>query len=62
MELELSNFLIESKKPIRKLIEILSKEYKYVSVLGTDCFGKKYSSLRTETSIENSDWNERGLF
>lgn len=61
MELELSNFLIESKKPIRKLIEILSKEYKYVSVLGTDCFGKKYSSLRTETSIENSDWNERGF-
>lgn len=61
MELKLSNFLIESKKSIKKLIEILSTEYKYVSVLGTDCFGKEYTSLRTGTSIKNSNWNERGF-
>lgn len=61
MGLELSNFLIESKKTIKKLIEILSIEYKYVSVLGTDCFGKEYTSLRTGTSVKNSNWNERGF-
>ncbi|AGK95223.1 TldD/PmbA family protein [Clostridium pasteurianum] len=61
MKVKISNFLLEKKSMLKKLIDILSIEFKYVSVLGTDSFGKQYLVQKTGISVEDSFWNERGF-
>ncbi|PJI08128.1 MULTISPECIES: TldD/PmbA family protein [Clostridium] len=61
MKVKMSEFLMEKRKIIKKLIQILSKDFKYVSVLGTDSHGKKYLVQRTGVDISDSFWNERGF-
>lgn len=61
MKVSMSKFLEASKPSIKKLIEILSVDFKYVSVLGTDSHGKQYRVQKTGVSIQDSFWNERGF-
>lgn len=61
MKVEMSEFLMKKRQTVRKLVHTLSKDFKYVSVLGTDSHGKKYSVRRTGVNINDSFWNERGF-
>lgn len=61
MKVKMSEFLLEKRATIKKLIAILSTDFKYVSVLGTDTYGKQYSVQKTGVSISDSFWNERGF-
>ncbi|AAK78210.1 MULTISPECIES: TldD/PmbA family protein [Clostridium] len=61
MKVKMSEFLIEKKQIIKRLIQILTKDFKYVSVLGTDSHGKRYIVQKTGVEISDSFWNERGF-
>lgn len=57
----MSHYLLETKPKIKKLVDILSKDFKYVSILGTDVSGKIYSIKKTGINFQDSFWNERGF-
>lgn len=61
MKVKISSYLVEVKPDIKKLVELLSKDFKYVSVLGTDVSGKTYSIGKTGVALQDSFWNERGF-
>lgn len=61
MKVNMSRYLLETKSEIKKLVDILSKDFKYVSILGTDVTGKDYLVRKTGISIQDSFWNERGF-
>ncbi len=56
-----SEFLSGSKPFLRKLIELLSTEYKYVSILGTDTKVKNFVVSNKSTEINDSMFAERGF-
>ena len=56
-----SGFLARSKPYIRKLIDLLSTDYQYVSVLGTDTSGKVYRVGKTGTEVSDVMLAERGF-
>jgi len=61
MEICHSRFLSESMEALKKYVEILSKDYEYVSLLATDVIGKRFAVTTSNTSIVDSDWGERGV-
>ena len=61
MKVKISNYLIKEKDTLKKLVDILSKEYKYVSILGVDTVGKSYGVQKTGVNINDSMWCERGF-
>lgn len=61
MKIRDSEFLLEVKPLLKKLIAKLSEEFEYVSVLGTDVFGKNYTVRTTGVSVSDSMWTERGF-
>lgn len=61
MQVTMSSFLIEKKPILKELISLLEKEYKYVSILGTDTKGKTYNVLKTGVNLNDSNWGERGF-
>lgn len=61
MKVHMSIYLTNQKKTLKKLIELLSEDFKYVSVLGTDTCGKSYQVRRTGVSINDIEWAERGF-
>lgn len=61
MQVPMSKYLTNQKGTLKKLIGILSRDFKYASVLGTDVKGKEYEVRKTGTSITDSLWNERGF-
>ncbi len=56
-----SKFLANSKPIICKLISILSKNYEYVSVLGTDINGKSFRVSKTDIEVNDCMLTERGF-
>ncbi len=56
-----SEFLRRSKPFLRKLIDLLNREYKYVSILGTDTRGKVYRVSNTGTEVTDIMLAERGF-
>ena len=62
MKLELSPYLVRVKSCLKQLLEVLLKEYSYVSILATDSKGKRYRVSRSGSSIQVSPMtNERGF-
>lgn len=61
MKVRLSSYLNNQRKTLKKLIELLSHKYKYVSILGCDTTGKSYSVNKNSVSINDSRWSERGF-
>jgi len=58
---ELSKFLQEQRPILKTLVKDLDKEFKYVSLLGTDTIGSTYSVSRSGSSVGDSKWSERGF-
>lgn len=61
MKVQFSTYLTDQKSTLKKLIEILSNRYKYVSILGCDTYGKNYSVSKGNVSVNDSMWTERGF-
>lgn len=61
MKSKLSAFLSAQKPILKNIIFDLSKEFQYVSILGTDNLGTVYSVSRSNTSVRDSMWSERGF-
>ncbi|NLM05371.1 MAG: TldD/PmbA family protein [Tissierellia bacterium] len=61
MKESLSKYLKKAKKPLRKIVEELSKEFSYVSILGSDTRGRAYQVSKTTTDIRDSGQVERGF-
>ncbi len=61
MKVSMSSFLINQKPILKKIVSILSENYKYVSILGTDTKGKIYNVQRTGIDLSDSFWCERGF-
>jgi len=56
-----SDFLTKSKPLVRKLIDMLSVNYKYVSILGTDTKGKSFNVSKMGTEVNDIMLAERGF-
>lgn len=61
MKVKMSPYLSKEKAALKKLIEILSKRYKYVSILGSDSIGKNYAVTKNMIAVNDSGWSERGF-
>lgn len=61
MNVTMSPYLQQVKPLTQKLVNRLKEKYAYVSLLGTDCIGKKYTMKKTGVSLDDSDWGERGF-
>ena len=61
MKVSMSSFLISQKPIMKKIVSLLSENYKYVSILGTDTKGKLYNVQRTGIDLSDSFWSERGF-
>lgn len=61
MEVSISQYLRDIKPLLKKLVHGLSKDFKYVSILGTDTKGKTYDVKKSGVEINDSFWNERGF-
>ncbi len=61
MKVKFSEFLTTIKPDLMVLVEKLSKIYPYVSVLGSDTSGKRYTVTTKDTMVSDSSWNERGF-
>ncbi len=61
MKAKMTQFLIESKPLLKNLIEELSREFKYVSILGCDSKGVAFSVRKNAVSVSDSFSTERGF-
>jgi TldD protein len=61
MRVPASDYLNSKKQTLNSLVHILSEKFAYVSVLGTDVYGKKYTASKSGSSISSSNWTERGF-
>lgn len=61
MKVKFSSYLANQKQTLKDLIEILSKKYQYVSILGCDTTGKNYVVSKNTISVNDSFWSERGF-
>lgn len=61
MQAVISDFLLNSKPLVQKLIDKLSESYSYVSVLGSDTTGKGYRVSKTAIEVKDISFAERGF-
>ena len=61
MKVSGSPYLKERKGLLKQIIEKLSSEFSYVSILATDVSGKRYQVQKNGTSLLDSGWGERGI-
>ena len=61
MQVEFSSFLTEKKPLLKKMIDVLSLDYPYVSILGTDVIGSSYAVRSQSISINDTPWGQRGF-
>ncbi|MDO4711638.1 MAG: TldD/PmbA family protein [Peptostreptococcaceae bacterium] len=61
MKLKTSEFLLSKKAELQRIVEILGKEFDYVSILGTDVTGKNYSVRTSGIGVRPSPDSERGF-
>lgn len=61
MNFKESRYLKKIKPILKELLKELLNEYKYASILATDCKGKGYMVSKTDTSVANNPFSERGF-
>lgn len=61
MKVNKSDFLIQIKPQLQQLIQLLEKEFEYVSVLATDVSGTAYRVGQKETVVTDYGFGERGF-
>jgi len=60
-KLKTSNFLLDNKEKLKQIVSELGKEFDYVSILGTDVKGQKYTVSTASTNVSPSSDEERGF-
>ncbi|BBE31527.1 Zn-dependent protease [Tepiditoga spiralis] len=61
MKVKKSDFLDSKIDLLKKIIDNLSNDFEYVSILGTDSIGKSYKVSSKEIGVSDGMWNERGF-
>lgn len=61
MKLKTSDFLLNNKDKLKEIIDNLSKDFKYVSILGTDVYGGSYSVSTSGIKLGPSNDTEKGF-
>lgn len=61
MQVKMSNYLLEIKPQMKRLISLLEKEFDYVSVLATDVCGTSYRVGQRQTTVRDYGFGERGF-
>ena len=61
MQVKMSEYLTAVKPDMQKLVELLKKDFAYVSVLCTDVTGTTYLVGQRQTSVGDYHFNERGF-
>ena len=61
MQVKMSEYLTAVKPDMQKLVELLKKDFAYVSVLCTDVTGTTYLVGQRQTSVGDYGFNERGF-
>ena len=61
MNVELSEFLKDSRSQLHELVDRLYKYFDYVSLLGTDCKGTVFLVNAKGVEVRDSMWTERGF-
>jgi TldD protein len=60
MKVPLSPYLSEMKGSLRQLVQILCRDFSYVSLLSTDSIGMRYAVRKRAIDVRQSNWCERG--
>jgi TldD protein len=60
MKVALSTYLAKIRKPLQRLVQILSGDFPYVSILSTDSVGMRYAVRKRAIEVGQSNWCERG--
>ncbi len=60
MQVAYSSFLSATKPLLIKMLDVLSQDYPYVSILGTDVAGNTYAVRSQSVQINDAHWVERG--
>jgi len=61
LKAKLSKYLINQKQLLKAIVFDLCKDFKYVSILGSDTIGNTYNVSKTSSSVGDSMWGERGF-
>lgn len=61
MKTSLSNYLSSQRPIIKGIVDDLSKEFNYVSILGNDTLGTRYNVSRQSSGVNDTDWVQRGF-
>ncbi|TYB88907.1 MAG: TldD/PmbA family protein [Kosmotoga sp.] len=61
MKVKPSSFIEDNVPFVEDILKELEKKYDYVSVLGTDVFGKQHVVTSRGTNYNDSQWTERGF-
>ena len=61
MKVKPSSFIEDNVPFVEHILKELEKKYDYVSVLGTDVFGKQHVVTSRGTNYNDSQWTERGF-
>jgi TldD protein len=60
MNVPRSTYLAGIRQPLERLVETLSADFSYISVLSTDSTGMRYSVRKRAIDARQSNWCERG--
>jgi TldD protein len=61
MAVKMSEYLHSQKEALKRLVGLLTRQFEYVSLLGTDVSGKQYLVQKNAVRINDSSWAERGF-
>jgi TldD protein len=60
MKVPPSTYLTEMKESLKHVVQILSRDFSYVSLLSTDSIGMRFSVRKRAIDVRQSNWCERG--
>ena len=61
MSKNFSTFLRNKHDTLKKIVELLSQHFEYVSILASDCQGQDIAVSEKQISVKDSSYNERGF-
>ena len=61
MSKNFSIFLKNKHDTLKKIVELLSQHFEYVSILASDCQGQEITVSEKQISVKDSSYNERGF-
>ena len=61
MDKNFSTFLKNKHDTLKRIVELLSSNFEYVSILASDCQGQEITVSEKQVSVKDSSYNERGF-